>query len=468
MPKKVSRKAERHAAVLKNLQNNVCKGSNPSITAGRCLAVERWLKTYMGQVEYLKDDGLQFLYNVFQDENCWSGTRLDNATLGQKLTAEKAGEIENPFSMYNMACRYCIVDKIQPLFQERFEFHKGRFSPDAVDGDGRPAASNDKHIRGDLLGSMESYDPVFSFWIDRESEGLKLKEYSSVEGFRGAVGLRWSEGVEYFYDRLSEREREKEIIGAITTLSSVQCNHNGAVILDFCLSKMNTQEKSKLLKNSELSKKDKGIYSLLSVLTRQDFFDTIQAMVPVFKNKILEDKILSPKDYTLLLSSLSDKVVESPILSTQARKIMMDLIKCGNFSIQKEKEEKAAVFFSGGMVPIDHALSGLIIDWTHGSETDSTRNVKKDEILEILQFAKKFCPDADFGNFKKSIVNNLNMVSRHGMKDDMHYDEFAKKLFSELEKKVPPYSQGGDFCSSGSPQSVLGGAGVSGFFGHRK
>lgn len=183
------RKTDRHTAILKKLQD-IIKHRDPDVAAGRRLAIERWVKTYTRQVEYLKDDGLKFLYNVFQDENCWSGTRLNNATLGQKLTTEKIGEVENPFSRYNMACKYCMVDKIQPLFQEKFEFHKGRFSPDAVDGDGRPAASNNKYIRSDLLGSMESYDPVFSFWIDRESEGLKLKEYSSVEGFREAVGLR--------------------------------------------------------------------------------------------------------------------------------------------------------------------------------------------------------------------------------------------------------------------------------------
>ncbi|WP_353278281.1 hypothetical protein [Wolbachia endosymbiont (group B) of Longitarsus flavicornis] len=458
------RKKDRHAAVLNKLQN-VVEHSDSNIAAKRRLSVERWVKTYIRQIEYLEDNKLQFLYNIFRDESCWSGIKLNNATLGQRLTEESINGIENPFSRYNMACRYCVKEKIKDLFQEKFDLHKSRFSPDALDSDGRPAASNNRYIRSDLLGSMESYDPVFSFWIDRESEGLKLKEYSNVEGFRGAVGFRWSEGVEYFYDRLSEKERKKEIIGAITTLSSVQCNHNGAVILDFCLNKMNTQEKSKLLKNSELSKKDKGIYSILSVLIRQDFFDTVQAMVPVFKNKILEDKILLPKDYALLLSSLSDKVVESPTLSTQARKVMIDLIKCGNFNNHKEKEVKAAVFFFGGIAPIDHALSGLIIDWAHDNTTDSAINVKKGEILKILQFAKELCSATDFKNFEESIVENLKMVGRASMKDDIDYDKLAKKLFSELEKEVPIPPQGG---GSGDPQSMLGNAGVSGFSCYRR
>ncbi len=461
MPRK---KVERHATILKKLQDNV-RHTDSNITAGRRLTIERWVKTYMRQVEYLKDDGLQFLYNVFQDESCWSGMKLNNVTLGQKLVEEKVGGIKNPLSRYDMACRYCVIDKIPRLFEEKFEFHKGRFSPDAVDSDGRPAASNNKYIRSDLLGSMESYDPVFSFWIDRESEGLKLKEYSNVEGFRGAVGFRWSEGVEYFYDRLSEKEREKEIIGAITTLSSAQCNHNGAVILDFCLNKMNAQGKNKLLKNSELSKKDKGIYSLFSVLIHQNFFDTVQTIVLMFKNKILEDRILSPKDYALLLSSLSDKIVESPTLSTQARKVMIDLIKCGNFNSHEREEEKTAVFFSNGTVPIKHALAGLIIDLELSSGIGSVANVKKSEILEILKFAKKFCSATDFKNLEKSIVKNLKMVGRAGMKDDIDYDKLAEKLFSELEKEAPTPPQGG---GSGDPQSMLGSAGVSGFSCHRR
>lgn len=77
-----------------------------------------------------------------------------------------------------------------------------------------------KYIRSDLLESMGSYDPVFSFWINRESG--TLKEYNNVDGFREAVDLKWSEGVEYFYNLLSRQEREEEAISAVTTLSTIQ------------------------------------------------------------------------------------------------------------------------------------------------------------------------------------------------------------------------------------------------------
>ncbi|OTF70667.1 hypothetical protein BLA29_009385, partial [Euroglyphus maynei] len=152
-----SRKVERHAAIVKNLQSNICEDRDPNITAGRRLAAERWVRTYIRHVEYLEDGELQFLYNVFRDENCWLGARLNNTMLGQKLTEEKISEIENPLSKYNMACRYCVTDEILPLFHEQFDSYKGKISPGAVDVKGNPV--DDKYIRNDLLDSMGDYDP---------------------------------------------------------------------------------------------------------------------------------------------------------------------------------------------------------------------------------------------------------------------------------------------------------------------
>lgn len=172
---------DRHATILKKLQD-IIKYSDSNIAAGRRLAIEKWVKTYTGEVEYLKDDELQFLYNVFRDENCWSGTRLNTATLGRMLTEEKIGEINNPLCRYNMACRYCVTDKIPQLFQEQLESYKSGFSSEEVDDDGRPATNNRKYVRNELLNAMNSEDPVLSFWIDKKSGEFK-KHDNAVGGF---------------------------------------------------------------------------------------------------------------------------------------------------------------------------------------------------------------------------------------------------------------------------------------------
>ncbi|WP_264336983.1 hypothetical protein [Wolbachia endosymbiont (group B) of Chorthippus brunneus] len=453
------RKTERRTAVLDKLQS-VIENTNSKIAAEKRLAIERWVKTYIKQIEYLEDNELQFLYSIFRDESCWSDTKLDNYILGQKLTEEKIDKIENPFCRYNMACRYCVVNKIYPLFQEQFESYKGRVSPGAVDIDGNPV--DDKYIRNDLLDSMGSYDPAFSFWIDRESG--TLKEYSNVDGFRKVVDLKWSEGVEYFYNRLNLQEREKEIINAVTTLSTIQCNYNRATVLDFCLYKMDDPAKRELL--LKLSEKERGVYSLLNGLIRWSFLGTVRDMVKRWcyeEVSVPADKILSHHDYALLLSSLSNVMLESPESGVQARSITMDIWRCNRFN-----ENKKAAVFSNGRVPIKRMLAGLIVDWERGCALGEGDTGKKDELLEILQFAKEYCTQEDFVNFKNYLISNLKMVGRPGMKSGVDYGKLAEELFSELDKLPIPHRGGGDFGGSGDPQSTLGSPGVSGLSGYSK
>ncbi len=455
------RKTERRTAVLDKLQS-VIEHTDSKIAAERRLAIERWVKTYTGQVEYLKDDKLQFLCSIFCNEDCWSGTKLNNTILGQKLTEKSVNGIDNPFSIYKMACRYCVKEKIKDLFQEKFEFHKGRFSPDAVDDDGVPAANNDKYIRNDLLDSMEGYDNVSSSWIDRESEELKLKEYSSIDGFRRAIDLKWSEGVEYFYCRLSEEEKEREIISAVTSLSTIQCNYNRATVLDLCLHKMDGPTKRELL--LKLSEKDQGVYSLLNGLISWGFLDTVQDMVKRWcyeEVSVPADKILSDHDYGLLLSSFSDVILENSELSVQARSITMDIWRCNHFN-----EHKKAAVFSNGRVPIKRMLAGLIVDWERGCASGDTG--KKDEVLEILQFAKGYCTKENFVGFKNYLISNLKTVGRPGMKSGVDYGKLAEELFFELDKLPILHRGGSDFGGSSDPQSMLGAPGVSGLSGRSK
>ncbi len=108
---------KRQAEVLKKLQD-VIKHTDRDIAAGRKLAIKRWVETYIEYIKLFKDDKLEFLYNVFRDEGCWLGTRLNNTVLGQKLTEEKIGEIDNPLPRYGMASRYCITGKIGDFFQQ--------------------------------------------------------------------------------------------------------------------------------------------------------------------------------------------------------------------------------------------------------------------------------------------------------------------------------------------------------------
>ncbi|MGY5877761.1 cytoplasmic incompatibility factor CifA, partial [Wolbachia endosymbiont of Nasonia oneida] len=177
---------KRQAEVLKKLQD-VIKHTDRDIAAGRKLAIKRWVETYIEYIKLFKDDKLEFLYNVFRDEGCWLGTRLNNTVLGQKLTEEKIGEIDNPLPRYGMASRYCITGKIGDFFNKQFVLSRGQFTSEEVDSQGNPIS--DQYVRNILLSSMKRNGPVFDFWIDRESG--ELKKYDAVEGFDSAVKLKW-------------------------------------------------------------------------------------------------------------------------------------------------------------------------------------------------------------------------------------------------------------------------------------
>lgn len=471
---------KRQAAVLKKLQD-VIKYTDPEIAAGRKLAIKRWLETYIENIKSFKDDKLQFLYNIFQDESCWSGTRLNNNVLAQRLTEEKIGEIDNPLRRYEMASSYCVVDKIHPLFQKRFESYKSNFSSDELDGSGNPIT--DKYIRNSLLSGIGRKGHVFNFWIDKESGELK-QPGNAEEGFDSAIKLKWSEGVEYFSNQLEEKAKEKKLTEAIIALSRVQSVEKDAPILDFCI--RNVDDKDTLLQ--ELLRRDDGVYCFFSRLIRSCFFDTVHDLVQCWCYKEVSacgshsEKIFSQDKYELLLYSLSNVMLKNPESSVQARSLIMEIWKCDRFT----EYRKTSVNTSNYTVPIKSVLGGLIINWKRGDvcKPDEEKKIEKKEILDIISFARGSFPEK-FELFKEIMIENLRLCGREGMEEDIDYGSFAKELFSELEEAtLPPRDDGsGDYRrrsisiveaedsslsirhdgSGDAPKSILGTPGVSDF-----
>nr|WP_304956791.1 cytoplasmic incompatibility factor CifA [Wolbachia endosymbiont of Delia radicum] len=418
----------------KKLQEAI-KHPDPAVVAGRKSAIKRWVgvlqDNFMEHIKYFKGDKLKFLHNVFQDESCWSGIRLNNAVLGQRLTEEKIGGIDNPLRKYEMACSYCVVDKIHPLFQKRFEFLKNGFRPGARDGSGNPIT--DKYVRNSLLDTIKRNGSVFDFWIDRESG--ELKKYDAVEGFNSAVKLKWSEGVEYFYSHLKEEDKEKKLTEAIIALSRVQSVEKDAPILDFCVNKV--ADKDTLLQ--KLSQKDKGVYSLLAELIESCFFDTVHDLVQCWCYKGVSaggdcsDKIFSQQDYELFLYSLSNVMLKNPELSVQARSLIMEIWKCERFAEYRE----TSVNTSNYTVPIKSVLGGLIINWKREDVCKPDREIEKEEILDMISFAKGCFPEK-FDLFKEVMIENLRICGREGKRKGVDYGKFAEELFLQLEKVTLP------------------------------
>ncbi|WP_265024246.1 MULTISPECIES: cytoplasmic incompatibility factor CifA [unclassified Wolbachia] len=445
---------ERHAAVLKKLQD-VIKHENPDIVAGRKLAIKRWVETYVDHIKCFKDDKLEFLCLIFKDEGCWvkldkdkPGTRLNNTFLRERVTEEKIDErdnslrirIDNPLRRYEMACSYCVVDKIHQLFEERFKAYKKRVPSGAFKG--KTETEINEYVRKSLLGSMKRNGDVFNFWIDKESGELKQPS-NAEEGFDSAVKLKWSEGVEYFYNLLKEEDKEKKLTEAILALSRVQSVEKDAPILDFCVN--NITDKGVLLQR--LLRKDKGVYALLAELIDSCFFDTVHDLMQCWCYRgLLEqgdhsDKIFSQREYEVLLSSISNVMLKNPESSVQARSLIMKIWECDRLSEYK----KAAVNTSNYTVHISGMLAGLIVNWKREDvcKPDGKEEIEKEEIKNIILFARDSFPEK-FSLFKEVMIENLRLCGREGKKEGMDYVKLAEELlFSKLEREPLPARNGG-------------------------
>ncbi|WP_319604183.1 cytoplasmic incompatibility factor CifA [Wolbachia endosymbiont (group A) of Andrena hattorfiana] len=339
-----------------------------------------------------------------------------------------------------MASSYCVVEKILPFFQKRFEFLKSKFPPGKFDG--KTETEIDKYVRNSLLDTIKRNGRIFDFWINRESG--ELKEYDAVEGFDSAVKLKWSEGVEYFYNHLKEEDKEKKLTEAVIALSRPQSVEKDAPILDFCV--RNIADKDTLLQ--KLLQKDKGVYSLLAELIESCFFDTVHDLVQCWCYKGVpaggdcSDKIFSQRDYELLLSSLSDVMLKNPESSAQARSVIMKIWECDSLD---EYKKTAIIDTSNGRIPIKGVLAELIVNWKREDiyKSDEEKEIEKKEILDMMLFAKNSFPER-FEFFKEKIIKNLRLCGREGKRVNVDYGLFAEELFSELEKTILPPGPVGD------------------------
>ncbi|MDE5059678.1 cytoplasmic incompatibility factor CifA, partial [Wolbachia endosymbiont of Drosophila burlai] len=169
------------------------------------------------------------------------------------------------------------------------------------------------------------------------------------------------------------------------------------------------------------------------------FFDTVHDLVQCWCYKGVSaggdcsDKIFSQQDYELFLYSLSNVMLKNPELSVQARSLIMEIWKCERFAEYRE----TSVNTSNYTVPIKSVLGGLIINWKREDVCKPDREIEKEEILDMISFAKGCFPEK-FDLFKEVMIENLRICGREGKRKGVDYGKFAEELFLQLEKVTLP------------------------------
>ncbi|QDH18952.1 hypothetical protein wCauA_05140 [Wolbachia endosymbiont of Carposina sasakii] len=434
------------------------------VKGDRTSAIEEWVKSHPVTVEGLTVEQSDLLCNAFRDESCWSGATLDVAKLVGELA--KSGVL-NPFAIYKIACIECVESEIKQLFDKALESFRSDLSHKGACEEDRNLACSDKLARVELLSSMGRRDPVFNFWIDQESGNLR-ENIEAEDGFNKAVDFKWSKGVEHFYNRLCseeklvKEEREKLLVSAIAKLSPLQSSYKLASTLNSLLGKVISAKVDHKSLLGLPNKKDRGvIYRPLSYLVEHGFLCTTKYVIQYLSegcSRSEAEKMLSPRGYAHLLSSLSFVVVSKDYdldNRNEARSAISSLWESSVFNQNKINVVdpfKDRIAF----VAMENAISNLIVDQENSKDTQSAGDGEKvDLVLSILKFAKDCCSDKSFKSLKERIANSLDKTRNSKMIDATSSCNLIEELCKSA-RNLNLFS-----ASTEGPQSTLVGTNVS-------
>ncbi|MFT4314823.1 MAG: hypothetical protein AB3P11_07155 [Wolbachia pipientis] len=397
-------------AILNRLTSAV-KDSNKQTEARKRLRVERWLRVNIQLIENFSGVELEFFSDIFSDDSCWEETGLKNKAVGERITEEKnKNEKENPLDLsdrYYLACKYCLEDRVPELFKQVFK----RFKESAL-----KRSRSDDELKKKLLDHIEETSPIEAFWsslIDKQTG--RLNEYGAVDGLKKAIQVNsrknWEEGIEFFYNKI---HNDKSIYNKgdllINAALSAARGYKDADILEFCLLHMSDNQKKELLKRDF---KENTYYAVLSELIDEYCFDS-------FKNlfDLLESNDLSFKQYGVILSSLSRKMLLNSDLAEKTRETIMYAWKHKNF-----EECRKSVFKD---YSIKYAIADLIAD----SRKEGGKKSKAEKILEILKYTEV----TQRQELKDSLIRTMSALHGVGEEQFAKDEELIEQLFSELDK----------------------------------
>ncbi|WP_353274727.1 hypothetical protein [Wolbachia endosymbiont (group B) of Hofmannophila pseudospretella] len=395
-----------------------CAIDDNQVKARKHLRVERWLRVYIQLIEDFNEEELKFFSDIFSDNSCWNGIKLNNKVVGERLIAERSNNgQENPLDLsdrYYLACKYCLEDKIPGLFEQVFE----RFKRSAF----REVRSDDV-LKEKLLNHIKETSPIKAFWsflIDKQTG--KLNEYQSVEGLQKSTQINssknWEEGIEFFYNKLqndpgiSSQDKDNMLIEA--ALSGVR-GYKEVDTIEFCLSKTDSKQKEKLL---ERDYKENTYYAVLSALRDQYCFDS-------FMELSLLCNQFTRENYATFLSSLSDKVLKNPDLSEEIKKCMMNVWeRIIKFGTQGHRRQSTFSIFEDYSVTC--AIANLIVD---------PSRQKEGALEKILKHVNnKEMSDEEIKKVKSLVLRKIQLF--HGGKKLQLGEQVFSKLAEEASKEL--------------------------------
>ncbi|MFP3011471.1 MAG: hypothetical protein ACEY3D_00210, partial [Rickettsia sp.] len=171
------------------------------------------------QIKHPSDYMVETIYNILSDSECWNGSELNRTTVAKKLMTSKMldGRELDSIERYHIACQFCLEDDINSIFDSRKEIGTiERFVQIAL-GSNKLLAFWCYYVN---VINAENPDPDMVSKFKKLVGDIEDKQVLYRYGIDCAVARGSKEAVEFFWNKLPNKDPESLIETAINTKSS--------------------------------------------------------------------------------------------------------------------------------------------------------------------------------------------------------------------------------------------------------
>lgn len=196
---------------------------------------------------------VETIYNILSDSSCWHGSELNRTAVAKKLVTSKMldGEKLEGFELYHIACQFCLEDEINNIFKKSKE--EGYPIEEYIRSATKlPNLKIFWYYYANVI-NVENPDPEMVNKFKKLIGDIEDKQSLYKYGIDCAVARGSKEAVEFFWNKLPNKDPESLIETAINTKSSSYAPTH-SYIAAFCVEQLDSYGQPDLFR--KLIKKD--------------------------------------------------------------------------------------------------------------------------------------------------------------------------------------------------------------------
>lgn len=277
--------------------------------------IKKWFEYYTRflnkQIKHPSNYMVETIYNILSDRECWNGSELNRTAIAKKLMISKRsdGRELDSIERYHIACQFCLEDDINSIFDSRKEIG-------TIERFVQIVLSSNKLLAfwcyyANVI-NVENPDPEMVSKFKKLAGDIEDKQVLYRYGIDCALERGSKEAVEFFWNKLPNKDPEILIDAAIKTKNSSYAPNNSYIVA-FCVEQLDSYEqpdlfrkliRKDLIKNSDYY----NSYSHVMCNLRLDhFYEHIEKVM-----KHLNPSDLPKKEYEKLTWNTCESIISGP------------------------------------------------------------------------------------------------------------------------------------------------------------